>query len=183
MKINKSTKLYWARRGPNVLFGSHWNDRKEMPADEAEALFDRVWNEVLEPAYQNGRALPASEARALIPDDGRLEFFRATQSHRIMEIAGERLLAQYDPRSGEVTQMWHLMQSDAAVSGGAPAKGPSEIPHASAALQGDGSRGSKPPATRAVPLSLPSLGELAEFDKADLARLIGRTVTAYFLKI
>ncbi len=108
MKVNTATKRYWARTGPSPIFGFDWEDRKLLSGPDAEVLFDQVWKSCLEPAVNAGTVVPAGQAKTMIPDDKRRNFFDPAQEHREIRLAGQKLLVQVDTSSDELTQMWNL---------------------------------------------------------------------------
>ena len=108
MKVNKSTKRYWARTGPNSVFGSDWTDRDDMSDAEAEHRFDKVWASDLHPAIQSGKTISAVVAAAKIPRDGRRKYFDPNQQHLEVQLGGDTIIAQIDIDGDRLTQMWHL---------------------------------------------------------------------------
>lgn len=121
MHINDSTKRYWARTGPNQIFGSDWQERKDMTDQRAERRFDQVWQDELEPAILAGKKISASRAQAMVPQDGRSKYFDSSQEHRECQLYGSTLLVQIDTVTDTLTQLWHLNKK-------APTSAPSTRP-------------------------------------------------------
>lgn len=138
MKINNSIKRYWARTGPNSVFGSDWSDRADFSDTEAEQRFNQVWASDLYPAIQSGKRISAVVAKAKIPDDRRQDYFDAHQEHREFQLGGTTLLAQIDIKDNRLTQMWHLNNKGGTrVHSSSPVAPPTDFPAATDESGGD----------------------------------------------
>lgn len=75
---------------------------------EARQLFDRCWRSDIEPAVFIAGRIHSDEARRMIPNDGRMNYFDEDKEHRVITLAGNTILVEVDTYADEVTQMWHL---------------------------------------------------------------------------
>ncbi|MCB1204773.1 MAG: hypothetical protein KDN18_10985 [Verrucomicrobiae bacterium] len=129
MKVSKSIKRYWARTGPNSVFGHDWKDRRNFSDYDAEARFNLVWKDTLRGAIRAAQKISAADANAKIPADGRQDYFDASQEHREFQLCGTTLLAQIDIGKNCLTQLWHLNEKAESREGSNPSSFPStDIP-------------------------------------------------------
>ena len=138
MNADNSIKRYWARTGPNSVFGSDWSDREDFSDTEAEQRFDQVWASDLCPAIQSGKKISPTDAKAKIPDDRRQKYFDPRQQHREFQLGGSSLLAQIDFKNNRLTQMWHLNNKGGTRVHSSPSSAPpTDIPAATDESGGD----------------------------------------------
>jgi hypothetical protein len=139
MYVNPSIKRYWARTGPNSVFGNDWSHRQDFTNEEAEERFDDVWSSTLYPAIQSGRKISSVKAKTMIPNDKRMAYFDPCQEHREFRLGDATLIAQIKPGNNSLTQnsltqMWHMNDKGSNASGVSPSRTATPVVPAAASI-------------------------------------------------
>lgn len=111
---NKSMKMYHARFGYNRLFGLDVVERRSLNDEDASALFDLVWNDVLKDAVSKAEIISYEEARGL-PRERDRSWVDCNQEHRHFRVLDGLHVAQLKPVGDdtlELTNLWFISSSN-----------------------------------------------------------------------
>lgn len=111
---NKSMKTYHARYGYNRLFGLDVVKRRSLKDDEAIALFDSVWNEILKNEVCKAEVISFDEARGL-PREKDRSWVDCSQEHRRFRVCDGLHVAQLRHVAEdmlEMTTLWFIASSN-----------------------------------------------------------------------
>lgn len=132
MKINfsdyfaKSSKSYYAKSGPNKIFGNDIDERKDMNSQELLARFDQVWSDTLKDKIEKAKASTKEQKDNILkklkeiyktskyPQD---KYFRYEDEHREFRIYGIDCVAQLSRQNGnideyELNNLWFFYGGD-----------------------------------------------------------------------